>query len=660
MSFNMFYTGLSGLSVAQTALVTTGHNTANVNTPGYSRQSAQLSSSGGNYLAGVGFLGTGVKATTITRSYDKFLTTQMNQAQSTNESLSTQLGQISQIDNLLANKASSLATLMQAMFAGVQAVANTPADPAARQQLIGAAQAMTNQFRATSDYLTGLNSNTNDQIAGNVDLINTYAEQVASLNKQIVLVSDSGDGQLPNDLLDQRDQLVSDLSKLIGTKVVVQDRGQYSLFVGNGQTLVLGDRAAALKAVVSDADPTQTGIAMKAADGKSVQLKEDVLTGGSLGGLLQFRSEILSQAQNSLGRIAIALADTFNAQQRLGVDLNGVLGQDFFSQASPSVVANANNKGSLTLVPSFSDTGQLDTSDYHLSVEADSSLTLTRLSDKQTIALPIGFPSSTSNSVTFDGLTLTFAGGSAMAGDSFLIQPTRAGATGFDVLISDPSKLAAAGPIITGTATNNRGTGAISSASVDANYLKTPLASGITLTYDSATNTLSGFPSSAPVAVKLANGSADAASPYPAGSAINYSAGATFSFDGITFSLSGKPADGDTFTLARNVGGVSDGRNALQLAGLQNKKTIGGNTSSFNDAYAQLVSTIGNKTRQIQISNAAQTSLTAQIRVSQQAVSGVNQDEETANLLVFQQMYQANAKVIQTASTMFDSILAIK
>lgn len=660
MSFNMFYTGLSGLSVAQTALVTTGHNTANVNTPGYSRQSAQVSSSGGNYLAGVGFLGTGAKATNITRSYDKFLTTQLNQAQSTNESLSTQFGQISQIDNLLANKASSLASLMQAMFTGVQAVANTPADPAARQQLIGAAQAMTTQFRATNDYLSGLNSNTNDQIAGNVDLINTYADQIASLNKQIVLVGDSGSGQMPNDLLDQRDQLVSDLSKLIGAKVVVQDRGQYSVFVGNGQTLVLGDRAATLKAVVSDADPTQTGVAMKAADGSTAQLKEEVLTGGSLGGLLQFRSETLNQAQNALGRIAIALADTFNAQQRLGVDLNGALGQDFFSQASPSIVANANNKGSLTLVPSFSDTGQLDTSDYRVSVGADLSLTLTRLSDKQTIALPIGFPSTSSSTVTFDGLTLTFASGSASAGDSFLIQPTRAGARAFDVLISDPAKLAAAAPIVTGTTFTNRGSGVIGSASVDASYLTAPLAAGVTLTYDSASNSLTGFPAGAHVAVKRADGSADPASPYAPGAAINYSAGASFSFDGITFSLSGKPADGDTFTVARNVGGVSDGRNALQLAALQNKKTIGGNTSSFNDAYAQLVSTVGNKTRQLQISNVAQTSLTAQIRSVQQSVSGVNQDEETANLLVFQQMYQANAKVIQTASAMFDSILAIK
>lgn len=660
MSFSMFYTGLSGLSVAQAALMTTGHNTANVSTPGYSRQSAQVVSNGGNYLAGSGFLGTGARTTDITRSYDQFLTTQLNQAQSANESLSTQYGQINQIDNLLANQTGSLAPLMQALFTGVQAVANTPADPAARQQLIGSAQAMANQFRATSQYLSGLNVNANDQIVGSVDLINIYSEQIANLNKQIVLVSNASDGQMPNDLLDQRDQLVSDLSKLVGTKVVVQDGGEYSVFVGNGQTLVLGDQAAKLKAIVSSADPMRTGVAMAGSSGLTLELQDSVLAGGSLGGLLQFRNETLSNAQNSLGRIAIALADTFNAQQRLGVDLNGALGENFFSQAAPSIIANAGNKGNVVLTPTFSATGSLDTSDYRLSVEADLSYTLTRLSDMRTIALPTGFPATSVSSATFDGLTLTFASGSASAGDSFLIQPTRTGARDFDVVLSDPSKLAAAAPMVTGAAFQNKGSGAISGGTVDASYLLTPLAADLTLTYDSATNKFSGFPAGAAVTVTPENGLPDAASPYAPGSPVTYSAGASLRFNGITVSITGTPANGDKFTIKQNLGGVSDGRNALQLAALQNKKTIGGNASSFNDAYAQLVSTVGNKTRQIQVSNSAQTSLTAQIRNVQQSVSGVNQDEETANLLIYQQMYQANAKVIQTASTMFDAILAIR
>jgi flagellar hook-associated protein 1 FlgK len=635
MAFNMFYTGLSGLNVAQAALVTTGHNTANVNTAGYSRQSAEIASSTGTYVGGVGFFGNGAQATDVTRNYDQFLTTQLNQAQSSNAALTTQYGQISQIDNLLANQTASLSPLMQALFNGVQAVANTPADPAARQQLLGSAEAMTNQFRSTSLYLTGLNNNVNAQMTGNVNLINTYATQIADLNRQISLVSNAGAGHAPNDLMDQRDLLVSDLSKLVGTKVVVQSNGQYGVFIGNGQTLVLGDKAATLKSDVSSADPSQNSVFMVGTGGNIMELQDSVLAGGSLGGLLQFRNETLSNAQNSLGRIAIALSETFNTQQRLGLDLEGKLGSDFFSQSTPDTLSNEANKGNMSLTSSFADVGQLTTSDYKLSVEADGSYKLTRLSDKLEMPLPTGFPAAP-NAVTFDGLKLIMNGGSAQAGDSFLIQPTRSGARDFDVIMTEPTKIAAASAIVLDNTFGNKGSGMLSGGTIDSSYA--PLVAEMKLSYNSTDNTLSGFPD---------------------GSTATYTAGAPMSFNGITFSINGAPANGDTFTIAHNTGGVSDGRNALLLAALQNKKTMGGDAASFNAAYAQLVSTVGNKTRQIEISNTAQSSLTSQIRAAQQSISGVNQDEETANLLMYQQMYQANAKVIQTASTIFDAILGI-
>lgn len=640
MSNNMFYTGLSGLNAAQAALVTTGHNTANVNTPGYSRQAAQLSSGGGIYSPSVGFFGSGVRVGDVTRSYDQYLVSQLNQAQSLNQSLTTYHTQISQIDNLLADQKAGLAPQLQSLFTNIQAVANTPADPAARQQLISSAQATANQFRSMDQYLTGLNGSVNDQIAGSVEQINTYAEQIASLNKQVAMLSNATGGQAPNDLLDQRDQLVNELGQLIGTKLVVQDGGQYNIFIGNGQTLVLGDRATRLAAVASSGDPTRAVVAVVNAAGNAVQLQDSMLGGGgSLGGLLQFRSETLAPAQNSLGRMAIALADTFNAQQNLGIDLTGALGSDFFSQASPAVLLNSKNTGNLVLTPSFSDSNQLTTSDYRLDVTAGPAYTLTRLSDNQAIPLAAGFPGAApADTTTFDGVTLTLASGAAAPGDSFLIQPTRTGARDLSVLLSDPARVAAASPIVTGNTAGNQGSGAISAGKVDAAYLATPLAATVTLTYNSFTNQLSGFPD---------------------GSTLSYNAGAAFTFDGISVSISGAPLNGDTFTIEKNSGGVSDGRNALLLGALQNKKTMGNGSASLNDAYAQLVSSVGNKARQIQIAGTAQTSLTTQIRSAQQSVSGVNQDEETANLLMFQQMYQANAKVIQTASTMFDAVLGI-
>jgi len=631
----MFYTGLSGLNAAQAALVTTGHNTANVNTPGYSRQSAQIASSGGVYSPSVGFIGNGAKVVDVNRSYDQYLVSQLNQAQSTNQSLSTYYTQISQIDNLLANQTAGLAPQMQTLFTHVQAVANTPADPAAREQLIGSSQALANQFRSMDQYLRNLSADINGQVAGSADQINSYAEQIASLNKQVAMFHGVAGGQAPNDLLDQRDQLVNDLGKLVGIRVVVQDGGQYNVFMGNGQSLALGDKATRLVAVSSASNPERTTLAVVNAAGKAVELQESMISGGSLGGLMQFRSETLTTAQNSLGRIAIALADSFNAQHQQGVDLQGVLGENFFSEASPGVIANSKNAAGLTVTAAFSDTCQLTTSDYRLDVRADLTFAVTRLSDNTMIS-----PDSVTGA--YDGVTLTLAG-SATAGDSFLIQPTRTGARDLAVLVTDPAKVAAASPIVTGNTFGNAGSGKISAGTVDASYRDAAAPLGgtgtVTLTYDSASNTFSGFPDASTAA---------------------YTPGEALSFNGMTVTLSGTPSDGDTFTIEANTSGVSDGRNALLLGALQNKKTMGGSTASFGDAYGQLVSTIGNKARQLEIANTAQTSLAAQIRSAQQSVSGVNQDEETANLLMFQQMYQANAKVIQTASTMFDAVLGIR
>jgi flagellar hook-associated protein 1 len=657
MSNAMFYTGLSGLTVAQESLVTTGHNTANVNTPGYRRQTTNISSSGGTLQPSVGFFGAGAHSTSVTRSYDAFLAKQLYQAQASNESLSTYLSQISQVDDMLANPTAGLAPLIQNFFGTVQGMANLPADPAARQQMINAGQTMTNQFRSMSKQLIDLNTGVNQQIEGNIEQINVYADRIGSLNKQISLLTGFGDGQKPNDLLDQRDQLVNSLGKLIGTKVVVQDGGQYNVFIGNGQTLVLGNIAYQLQAVSSAVDPSRIAVAVTGASGTSTELKDSALTGGALGGLLQFRRDTLMVAENSVGRLAIVLADTFNAQHHLGVDLNGTLGTDFFSQASPATLANGRNKGNLVLDAVFANPGQLSVSDYTVEVTAGGNFNLTRLSDKTLLGTYTA--AQMAAGITFDGLTLQSGAGAALPGDSYVIQPTRAGARDIDVLVLDPADVAAAAPIVTGNTAGNKGSGVINAGSVDINYLATPLAGTKTLTYAAGPNTLTIAPATAgTVTVTLPNGSPAPGSPFASGAAVTYTPGATINFDGITLTLSGTPANGDTFTVKPNVGGVSDGRNALMLTALQQQKTLNGN-ATYNDAFAQLVSTVGNRTRQVDIAHAAQTSLVAQIRFADQSATGVNQDEETANLLMFQQMYQANAKVIQTASTIFDAVLGI-
>ncbi|SFN17824.1 flagellar hook-associated protein FlgK [Variovorax sp. OV329] len=652
MSGNLFLTGLSGLNAARAALVTTAHNTANVYTPGYSRQVAQISTATPN-ATGSGFFGNGADVTSVTRSYDRYLTAQLAAADSSAAALSTYGSQINRIDTLLADRTSGLQPLLQTFFTSVQGVANTPADPAARQQLISSAQALANKFRSTDQYLTDMNSSVNDQITSSADQINTYATQIASLNQQITQLSAMAGGQPPNDLLDQRDQLVSELSKIADVKVLETDSGKYNVFIGNGQSLVMGDRAAQVKAVTSASDPTRKSIALSGPAGNMVEVADSVFTGGSLGGLMAFRAETLTPSQNAIGRLAIALGDAFNEQHGLGVDLSGTLGKDFFSVAQPGVFSNTHNSGSLVLGASLTDSGALTTSDYKVQVkDVAGTLTysVTRLSDNQVVANSTTFP------IDFDGVSLAASSGTAAGGDSFLVQPTRTGARDMDVLVLDPAKVAAASPVITGNTAGNVGTGAIGSATIGAGYAATPLAAKVTLNYDSATGSLSGFPAGSAITVTAADGTV---SNYPAGSSVPFAAGSAISFDGISVTFKGAPANGDTFTIGKNSSGVSDGSNALLLGGLQRKALVGNGTSTLNSAYAQLVSEVGNRAMGVKVAGATQDSLATQIRSAQQSVSGVNQDEETGNLLMFQQMYQANAKVIQSAQAMFDAILSI-
>jgi flagellar hook-associated protein 1 FlgK len=652
MSGSLFFTGLSGLNVARGALLTTAHNTANVYTPGYSRQVAVIASSGG-ISSGSGFIGTGANVSTVSRSYDRYLTAQLASAQSASAALSTNGVQINRIDTLLADKTSGLTPLMQSFFAAVQGVADTPADSAARQQMISSAQSLSSKFRSTDQYLTDLNSSVNDQIDGSVDQINTYSSKIASLNKQISLMTDMAGGQPPNDLLDQRDELVNELSQVVDVKVLQQDNGKYNVFIATGQSLVVGDQAAKMVAGPSEADPTREAMSLVGIAGNTSEIADETITGGSLGGLMAFRSQTLIPTQNAIGRLAMTISDTVNAQHELGVDLSGALGKAFFTQSTPAVMSDATNGGNLQIDAALTDTSQLSTSDYSVDVvDAGGGVlnyNVTRLSDKQSMGSFTGFP------ISFDGVSLSAASGTAQAGDSFLVQPTRNGARDLDVLVTDPAKVAAASPLTTGNTAGNQGSGALGAASVDASYPAAPLAANVTLSYDAASQTLSGFPA-VPVTVTLADGTSTT---YGAGVAVPYTEGAKMSFGGVTVAMTGEPAQGDTFTIGKNVAGVSDGSNALLIGALQRQNTMGNGTTTFNGAYSQLVSEVGNRAMEVQVASTTQDSVTTQIMASQQSISGVNQDEETANLLMYQQMYQANAKVIQTATTIFDAILGI-
>ncbi|MBY4898460.1 flagellar hook-associated protein FlgK [Cupriavidus sp. AU9028] len=629
---SLFNIGLSGLNTAQNALTTVGHNMSNSATAGYTRQNTIISSAGGQHTS-QGFFGQGSVTTTVRRVYDEFLTGRLREAETSSAELEAYYDQISQIDSLLADQKGGLAPLMQKFFAAVQGVADKPGDTAVRQNMLNAAESLAGQLRSSATYFQQQQEGINAELKSSVSQINAYSAEIASLNAQIQRASATAGGQPPNDLMDQRDQVVAELNKIAGVKVVQQNGGSYNVFVGNGQPLVVGSSAYELKAVNASADPSRTVIAYTLPNGTEIEMEDKLFNGGTVGGILKFRSETLDAAQSSIGRISLAIGQSFNEQHRLGMDLKGAIGGDMFGIGSPVVFGNDDNSGTGTVTASISDARALTTSDYTLRYDG-TNYSLVRMSDNEVVA------SGTGPTFEADGISVT-AGAGMAAGDSFQIQPTRNAAAGMQLLISDPAKVAAAAPIRVETGAGNLGTGTVK-ASVEHGF-SLP-ASSITATYDGTSYTFIDAAGN-PV--------------MPDAGPVVGTDGTSFEFNGVTVTFGGTPRAGDSFTIESNAGGTTDNGNALALAKLQTAKTING-VSSFNDAFALLVNDIGSKTKSIDIASTSQNSITTQARTAQQSVSGVNMDEETVNLLRYQQMYQASAQVISVANSLFDSIINIR
>ncbi|HET9112567.1 MAG TPA: flagellar hook-associated protein FlgK [Burkholderiales bacterium] len=555
MASNILSIGQSALAAAQIGISTTGNNIANASTPGYSRETV-LQTEATPQTFGFGSLGNGVNVTTIQRSYSNFIGTQVNATQASKSSMDSYYSQVQQIDNMLGDSTSGLSPAMQSFFAGVQTVSADPSSISSRQALLSNAQSMTSEFQSMGQQLVQINQGVNTQITNSVATINTIAGQIAQLNSTILSVQGgSASGQPPNDLMDQRDQLITQLNQQIKATVVQQDNGQYNVFIGNGQPLVMGQQATALTTVSSPTNPAETDVAYNSG-GKSIVLNGNTLSGGQLGGLLEFRSQSLDPAQNSLGLTAIGLGTAFNNQQVLGQDLNGTLGTNLFTVGTPSVQSSTANTGTGNLTAQITNVSALTASDYQLSYNG-TNYTMTPVSGGAATTFAT-FPQ------TIDGVTYNMSGTPA-AGDSFLVRPTANGATGFGVAITDPAKIAAAAPIVTSAATDspvmtsnsatNTGTGQISAASIGSNPVS-PLTAPVTLTYSSASNTLSGFPATQAVSV-TSNGTTTT---FAAGTPVTYTSGATISFEGTSFSISGAPANNDSFNLTNGgTGQISSG-----------------------------------------------------------------------------------------------------
>lgn len=553
---NMYKLALGGLNAAQAGLATTSHNINNATTVGYNRQRVMVSTAGAQATSN-GYIGRGVQVDTVVRSYDSFLYKQLVGAQGSGAQLQTQYNQVSAINNLFADRTVGIAPGLTNFFTSMNAVASKPADPAARQDLLGKANSLATQIRSAYTEMQNQRIGLNTQITTTVEQVNSYLTRIDDLNQQISLATGKAGGSPPNDLLDQRDQAVMELNQLVGVTTYEQGDKINITLASGGQALLSGNTIYPLQAVASSKDAGRTAIAytLPAGSGKTVavELDDAEVTGGSLGGLLQFRATSLDVMQSQLGQMAVGLALSFNEQHKQGLDQNGNPGTDFFGIGSPQGVPNAQNKSNASLSGQFTNLNNINAKEYEISFDGTNYRVLRMPEGSQVYNGPATGTPGTLNLDSEMGVTLTISA-PPQAGDKWSLAPTRDAARDLTVLISDPYKIAA----------------------------------------------------------------------------------------------------------ADLEGGDANGKNALKLAQLQNSKVLGNGTMSVNDMFGQVVNTVGVQTAQLKSAATAQANLITQKTAAQQAVSGVNLNEEYVSLSLYQEQYQASARIIDVASTMFDTLLGLR
>jgi flagellar hook-associated protein 1 len=620
---NVFGIDVSALQAFQQAIEVTSNNVANASTPGYDVESINLGTAAPQDSGGVA-IGAGVVVSGVTRAYSQAAANQLNTSQSSLSQLTELQNYTSQIDNLFGTTAGGLSTALQTYYSGWSAVADDPTSTAARQALLGDATALAQNLNSTSTQLNQLNTGVNTGITSDVQQINSISTQIANLNTQIA--ANTGSGQAPNSLLDQRDQLVSNLSQLVGVTTTSNSDGSVNVYVGNGTPLVLDSNTYSLTTVPNQFNASQLEIASSTSNGNSISSS---ITSGDLGGLLAARSQVIDPALNQLGQIATAVAQSANTQQASGLNLNGQLGSALFSIGAPVATASTANTDNTTASVTISDIGAL-TSDNYLLSYTGGAYSLTDQTTGANVALTgAGTPASP---LTADGLSIVLSGTPA-SGDQFLIQPTAQAASTLGVALTNPSGIAAAGAVQTSASDTNTGTAAISSGTVtdaaDPNLLST-----VTIAFTSPTT-------------YSINGAGSFA----------YTSGGNISDNGWQVQISGTPAAGDSFTVQSNAGGTGDNTNALAFANQQSQGLLSGGSESISGAVGALISGVGAQAQQVNTAQTAQAAVNTQAQTNVQSVTGVNLDEEAANLLQWQQAYQASAQALSIANGLFTTLI---
>ncbi len=630
-SGDVFGTAISGLMAFQRALHTTSQNISNAATEGYSRQTTEFMTRAPTRV-GTNSIGAGVEVASVRRQFDGVVESRLNGYSSTYNYQDAINEYATQLDELLANASASLGNSVQNFFDSAQTVANTPTSIAGREVMVSEGDELVNRFSMLSGQLSSYKEQINNDIRLAVGELNGYAQSIAELNDQI---SQAGGvhGQFPpNDLMDKRDLLVGKMSELANINTLTKDDGSMDVFIGKGQPLVLNTNANNIVTQGNRYNSYDLEVAFDNGNGNVFDIT-NTLNGGKIGGLLQVRSDLITQAENTMGRMAVGLADSFNAQHRQGMDLDGDINNGFFSTPTAEVYVSRLNTGSANTSATITDVSQLTTSDYELKFNG----TNYTLRDMET-----GVSSTIPGVGTYDtgfGFELNISAG-AVAGDSFYIRPTGTAAGQISSTITDGKDIAAASAVATESRWDNQGDGVPSALNVQ-DISNAALLNDVTIAF-TAGNQFDVLDNTTGTVLA---------------SNVAYNSGDSVAYNGWELVLSGTPATGDTFTVASNFGASGDNTNMLALAGIQQQNVLANGSESLQDSYSRLVSDIGVAAARSDQTRQAQGIMLQQAEMQKSSVSGVNLDEEAANLMRYQQAYAAAAKVMSTANTVFETLL---
>ena len=621
---SIFNIGVSALLAQQRALSVTANNIANASTPGYSRQRVEFSERPADRI-GQHFVGSGVDIGNVRRMSDEIAAAQMRGASSAFHRADAFASLAAVVENLLADEELGLAATLQSFVNALQDVANDPASTSAREAFLSEARTLVARFGAIDDRLTGLEDEVARRLDGVATEITSLGAGIAEINERILTTS--GANGPPADLLDQRDKLLERLAELVDIDTVMEANGSTTVLIGNGQALVLGATSMQLDAVPGRFDPRQPDMVLRSG-GTNVTVTQ-FLTGGELGALLDFRREMLAPTRSAVGQIAVGLVNAANAAHANGMDLHGDLGQPLFALAPPAAFEASTNTGGSVPSVTIADVGALEPRSYRMHYDGADY----RVLDAATGAeIPVSGAGTVADPLVFDGLEVAFAAPPA-AGDQFEVRALEHTLSDLALLVQNPDRVAAAAPVRTRAAIGNVGDGALELAAID-----DPADPGLLTTttiefIDGATYSINGA------------------------GAFAYTPGDEIAVNGARVVLTGAPAAGDVFVIESNSGGIGDNRNALAMIDALAAGILDGGTTTLQGAVGRTVAQVGTLSAETQRRRDAQGALLEQSRARLDSLRGVNLDEEAANMLRTEQMYQAAAQTIAVAGTLFDSLL---